>query len=91
MVLDIKSQSPKPKMKKNKLEALEWFKLENEDFKTVCSLAGYDPEWIEKCFKNAQKRGFQWRKSSKTLLNITFPNIMNYKKGQQIDLFIVLQ
>lgn len=90
MILDAKSQSQKPAAQKQKKIALDWLNIENPNFVKTCELAFFDPYWVWKMYLNAQKRGFQWRKTPQKFLPVQMANVRHYEKGQQIELFIIL-
>jgi hypothetical protein len=61
---DTKSNSRKPEDIRAKTEAINWLSG-GEDFCTVCSLAGLDPDYTVNAVKRALKNGFELRERRK--------------------------
>lgn len=54
--MDIFSDSKCPKAKRAKKDAIAWFNRKNDDFLSVCSFAGLDPDFVIRGLKRAMNR-----------------------------------
>lgn len=62
-LMDAASASGKPEARRKKLSALDWLSLIDEDFTTVCDMAGLDPDYVHTKARHAVHHGCQWRLS----------------------------
>lgn len=63
-LMDAGSKSNKSEMRYNRAQAISWLSGTGPDFNTVCSLAGFEPEYVIKKAREAIKRGCIWRKEN---------------------------
>ena len=65
-LLDMRSQSNKPEAKRDRQEAILWFRRGATDYEVTfdmaCDLADLDPQWVFEQGIAASRRNFQWRK-----------------------------
>ena len=65
-LLDMRSQSNKPEAKRDRQEAILWFRRGQTDYEVTfdmaCDLADLDPQWVFEQGIAASRRNFQWRK-----------------------------
>jgi hypothetical protein len=63
-LMDAASQSNKQEMRYDKSQALCWLSGVSEDFRTVCDLAFFPPDYVRSRAEQSLARGCQWRKET---------------------------
>lgn len=66
-LMDASSQSGKMEARYEKSKSCCWLTSYSDDFKTVCDLAGFPPEYVRHRSQQALKRNCKWRQDSRKL------------------------
>ena len=62
-IIDRVNNSKRTEDKVAKTDASNWFNANNHDFKLVCNLVGWSPEWVIEITENALKKPETWRRN----------------------------
>ena len=62
--MDASNNYKKLEYKSIKAQAISWLDGRSDDFKEVCILANFDPNYVREKSRNAIKQGCKWRKET---------------------------
>lgn len=62
-IIDRMNNSKRTEDKIAKTDALNWFNSQNHDFRLICDLAGWSPEWVIEITEGAIRNPEKWRRN----------------------------